>query len=110
MAAWTDSAMRYAPKREWHATIALWSVSAMLVWAALAVGKAQLQPLTMSVCQAFYGSVILVCLGSLYGLRYAVSDEEFCARVELIRIRARLGVIESVAPGRLKSDRCGSGG
>ncbi len=105
MEAVSDRAAEYAPKRVWYATIVLWLVSAMLVWAAFMVSRAEIPPLAVTALQAFYGSLILICLGALYGLRYALSDEHFSASVGPIRIRVRLADIETVRPGWLKSGR-----
>ena len=59
----------------------------------------------MGALYLLYGSIIFICMGALYGLRYALSDEEIRASIGPVGIRVRLEDIESVSPGWLKSPR-----
>jgi hypothetical protein len=98
-------AVRYAPRRGTYATVGLWVVTALLLFAAFRVSQSGMGPLALGGLYLLYGGIGAICMGSLYGLRYALSDEDVRASIGPIGIRVRLEDIESVSPGWLKSPR-----
>ena len=93
---------RYAPRRGWFTMAKLGVIVLALVSASLAVARAGMSSLATTALYILYGSLIAICLGSVYGLGYHVSLTALTAHIGPIRMRVLLEDIESVRPGWIK--------